>query len=109
MSFNLNQLSAIIEDERLIHTRNNDSLDKITDILQEELRKDNLTEEDKRQIYTLLYKISDICKEVQLQKPKHVTSRIISSMSIAASMAVSLGTILIVERYKTKRRNIKIE
>ncbi|MCY6959196.1 hypothetical protein [Clostridium brassicae] len=96
-------LSSMLENEKEIHVRNNESLDKISEILQEELRREDISEEEKKDIYKLLSQISFIHRDSQIKKPKHVTSRLISSMGIVGSVTVALGSVFIHNKYKTKR------
>ncbi|WMJ79842.1 hypothetical protein RBU49_13335 [Clostridium sp. MB40-C1] len=96
-------LSSILENEKEIHIRNNESLDKISEILQEELRREDISQEEKKDIYKLLSQISFIHRDSQIKKPKHVTSRLISTMGIVGSVTVTLGSVFIHNKYKTKR------
>ncbi|MCY6370119.1 hypothetical protein [Clostridium ganghwense] len=100
-------LLSMLENEKEIHIKNNESLDKIINILQEELKREDIIEEERKDIYRLLNQICSSYKESQLQKAKHVTSRLIAAMGIASSVAISLGTVLIHEKYKTKREREK--
>ncbi|MCY6355710.1 hypothetical protein [Clostridium sp. ZS2-4] len=100
-------LSYIIENEKEMHVKNNESIDKISNILNEELKRENITEEERKDLYRLLSQVSSIHKESQLQKAKHVTSRLMAAMGIAGSVAISLGTVLIHEKYKTQREMAK--
>ncbi len=100
-------LSYMLETEKEMHIKNNESIDKISNILHEELKRENITEEERKDIYRLLSQVSSIHKESQLQKAKHITSRLIAAMGIAGSVAISLGTVLIHEKYKTQREREK--
>lgn len=100
-------LSYMLDNEKEMHIKNNESIDKISNILHEELKRENITEEERKDIYKLLNQVSCIHKDSQLQKAKHVTSRLIAAMGIAGSVAISLGTVLIHEKYKTQREREK--
>lgn len=92
-----------MKDEKQMYFRNNESLDKVTDILGEVLKREDITEDDRKDIYKLLYQINDIHKESQMQKSKHITSRIITAIGAVGAAAISLGSVLIHEKYKTQR------
>lgn len=100
-------LMAALDNEKEIHLRNNESLDKVTEILGEVLKREDISQEERKDIYRVLSQLSNIHRESQLQKSRHVTSRVIAAMGVAGSIAISLGTILIHEKYKTQREREK--
>lgn len=100
-------LIAALENEKEIHLKNNESLDKINEILSDVLKREDISQEERKDIYRLLSQISNIHRESQLQKSRHVTSRVIAAMGIAGSVAISIGSILLHEKYKTQREREK--
>lgn len=100
-------LIAALENEKEIHLKNNESLDKVNEILSDVLKREDISQEERKDIYRLLSQISNIHRESQLQKSRHVTSRVIAAMGIAGSVAISIGSILLHEKYKTQREREK--
>lgn len=90
--------------EKQMYFRNNESLDKVTEILGEVLRRDDITQEDRKGIYELIYQIDNIHKEGQMQKSKHITSRIITAIGVAGATVIAIGSVFIHEKYKTYRQ-----
>ncbi|AEB77090.1 hypothetical protein [Clostridium botulinum] len=103
----IKHLISAIDNEKEIHIRNNESLDKVTEILGVILKREDISKEERQDIYKLLSQISNLSKEGESQRTRQVTSRIISAMGIAASVAISLGTVLVHEKYKTQREREK--
>ncbi|QGU93889.1 hypothetical protein GOM49_00990 [Clostridium bovifaecis] len=100
-------LIAALENEKATHFKNNESLDRINEILSDMLKREDISQEERKDIYRLLSQISNIHRESQLQKSRHVTSRVITAMGIAGSVAISIGSILLHEKYKTQREREK--
>ncbi|MFU0825767.1 hypothetical protein [Clostridium sp.] len=99
----IKHLITALENEKEIHVKNNESLDKINEILSDVLKREDISQEERKDIYRLLSQISNIHRESQLQKSRHITSRVIAAMGIAGSVAISIGSVLLHEKYKTKR------
>ncbi|EES92097.1 hypothetical protein G8S49_09385 [Clostridium botulinum C] len=97
---------SVSDNEKEIHIRNNESLDKVTEILGEVLKREDISEE-REDVYKLFSQIINLSKENESQRTRQVTARVISAMGIAASVAISLGTVLLHEKYKTQREREK--
>lgn len=100
-------LISALDKEKEIHIKSSESLDKVSEILRDVLKGENVSQEERKDIYRVLEQISNIHKEGQLQKTRHTTSRVIAAMGIVGSVAISLGSILIHEKYKTQREREK--
>lgn len=103
----IKHLMAALENEKEIHMKNNESLDKVKDILSETLKREDISQEERRDIYRILAQLSNIHRDSQLQKTRHVTSRVIAAMGVAGSVAITIGSVLIHEKYKTEREREK--
>ncbi|MCD3245629.1 hypothetical protein G8S21_06670 [Clostridium botulinum C] len=97
---------SVSDNEKEIHIRNNESLDKVTEILGEVLKREDISEE-REDVYKLFSQIINLSKENESQRTRQVTARVISAMGIAASVVISLGTVLLHEKYKTQREREK--
>ncbi|MFD3158042.1 hypothetical protein ACFIJ5_14395 [Haloimpatiens sp. FM7330] len=84
-------------------TKKNMISDKICNILEEELKREDITKEERKDIYNLLGEVNSSTTEIETRKNKHVTSRIITGMGIGASVIISLGSCLIHKRYKINK------
>jgi hypothetical protein len=103
----IKHLVTALNNEKEIHIKNNESLDKITSTLGDILKREDISPEERKEVYRIFAQTSNIHRESQLQKTRHVTSRVITAMGVAASVAISIGTILIHEKYKTQREREK--
>lgn len=103
----IKHLVTALDNEKEIHIKNNESLDEIINILSEIIKREDITPEERKEVYRIFAQVSNIHRESQLQKTRHVTSRVVTAMGVAASIAISLGTVLIHEKYKTQREREK--
>lgn len=110
-TFALNQeikhLITALDNEKEIHMKNNESLDRVKEILAEVIKRDDISQEERRDIYRIFAQLSNIHRDSQLQKSRHFTSRLIVAMGVAGSVAIALGSVLMHEKYKTEREREK--